>query len=979
MATLGTTTPAPRGGDGPARRRRSTARGAVLAAGLLACAAGRAGDWPMRLHDAGRSGVASEALSVPLSPDWTHSTKRRPAPAWTESPARHDYLHKWYDLKPRQGFDRCFDVAVAADRVYFGSSSSGAVTCLLAGESGKVAWTFFTDAPVRFAPQVVGERLYVGSDDGHAYCLNARDGSLVWKERAGATAEMLWGNEHMISLWPVRTSPLVHGENVFWTAGLFPEEGIYVCRRKAADGSGGWTHSLPRPAQGYLLATAEHLIVPTGKTFPLVCDLNSGKLVGDLKDSARDGGSWALVEPGTGRVWSGPTVTNALQGLGGGRGARKASLAGANCLVVDGDDAFYSTDSRVVRVESAGGTTVWSRKASYPHSLIKAGAVVFVGGDGEVAAFSADGDQLWQAPVDGKAFGLAVAGGRLYVSTDAGSIHCFRATLPHLVGPGQATRVGADSADIVGRLGSAGGAPTSVSLHWGESDGGTAPDGWEHSVQLGECPAGPLAAKVGPLRPDRTFYVRFAATNSFGTSRAETAGTFTTSEVVLSTDDPSASEAGLDPAAFTVSRSVQDTKTALTVRYTVSGTADAGGDFSSLSGQVVIPAGSSSGTIVVTPLDDLLLDEPEETVVVTLSPGAYRIGAANRASVTISDRESMAGWQHKARLVATGYREGEGLTGFPALLLLGGDAVPGFRQEQLTDNRADLRFTDADVTTLLPYEVEAWDADGHARVWVRIPELTAGETGIWVWWGNPACRVPPSYTADGSVWSPDYVAVWHLGGADGPVRDATPSRNHGDARDVRRAAPGVVGDAVAFDGAKGTIELTSILPIGGTDNTLSAWINVPKVGTEGLGAKERVGILLGNFADTPNANWELHATGETRWHWNNGKPDRRGTTDLRDARWHHLAWTRDRGADKLSVYVDGKLEKAFSQAGADIAFTTRHAIGADNRGKGTPRFHGRVDELRISRVARSADWIRACFANQSSPATFWSCKQPNTP
>ena len=933
----------------------------------------------MRLHDARRSGVASESLSVPLTAEWTYSTKRRPAPAWTESPARHDYLHNWYDLKPRQGFDRCFDVAVADDRVTFGSSHSGAVTCLLAREGGKVAWTFFTDGPVRFAPQVAGGKLYIGSDDGYAYCLNAGNGSLVWKERAGPTTEMLWGNEHMISLWPVRTSPLVHGDDVFWTAGLFPEQGIYLCRRKAADGSGGWTQALPRPAQGYLLATTESLIVPTGKTFPMVCDLGTGKLVGDLRSSPRDGGSWALVEPGSNRVWSGPTVTNDLQGLGGGPTARKASLAGANRLIIDGNDAFYNTDSRVVRIDRSARKTVWSRKASYPHSLIKAGEVVLAGGDGQVAAFSVDGEELWQAAVDGKAYGLAVARSRLYVSTDTGSIHCFRATLPHVAGPQRVVRVAADSAEISGRLASVGAAATTVCLYWGGKDGGTDPSGWEHSTQLGECAPGSVTATVAPLRRDSTCYVRFAATNSFGTSWADTSEAFTTGQVTLAVTDGSASENGLDPAVLTVTRPVADTDTALTVRYRVTGTAEPGSDYAPLDGQVVIPAGQRSATISVEPLDDLFLDEPDETVVVTLSPGAYRIGTANRATVTISDQETMAGWQHKARLVVKGYGEGTPLRDFPALLLLGPGTIPGLDLKQLTNSRTDLCFTDADGTSLLPYEVEAWEPDGRARVWVRVPVLAAGGTSIWAWWGNPACQTPAAYTTDGTVWAPDYVAVWHFDDADGPVRDASPVGNHGHASEIKRGVPGVVGDAFAFDGAKGTIELTSILPIGNTDNTVAAWIKVPKIDTQGLGAKERVGILLGNFGDTPNSNWELHATGETRWHWDRGRPDRRGGTDLRDGTWHHVAWVRNRDADKLSVYLDGKLEKEFAEAGADITFTTRHAIGADNRGPGTPRFHGHIDEMRISRGARSADWIRACVANQSSPATFWSCDGIRTP
>ncbi|MBM4079061.1 MAG: hypothetical protein FJ278_05120 [Planctomycetes bacterium] len=70
---------------------------------------------------------------------------------------------------------------------------------------------------------------------------------------------------------------------------------------------------------------------------------------------------------------------------------------------------------------------IWRTDSACFHSLILAGDALIAGGANEVAAFSAaDGQKLWQSPVDGNAHGLAVASGSLLVSTDRGSIHCFR-------------------------------------------------------------------------------------------------------------------------------------------------------------------------------------------------------------------------------------------------------------------------------------------------------------------------------------------------------------------------------------------------------------------------------------------------------------------------------------------------------------------------------------------------------------------------
>ena len=172
---------------------------AVIVFSLLFCHSVFAGDWPMRLYDKHRGGITTEQLTLPLAEAWKYTTVRAPAPAWTDCPNP-----EGYPRAPRQNFDWSFDVAVVGNYLYFGSSKSGAVTCLNANTGEKV-WTFYTGGPVRFAPNVANGRVYAGSDDGYAYCLDVADGSVIWKENAGSgqngsSGEMIWGNDHMISV-----------------------------------------------------------------------------------------------------------------------------------------------------------------------------------------------------------------------------------------------------------------------------------------------------------------------------------------------------------------------------------------------------------------------------------------------------------------------------------------------------------------------------------------------------------------------------------------------------------------------------------------------------------------------------------------------------------------------------------------------------------------------------------------------------------
>ena len=149
-------------------------------------------------------------------------------------------------------------------------------------------WTFFTGGPVRLAPTVWQGKVYVGSDDGFVYCLDAQSGELIWKFRAGPCDERILGNGRMISRWPVRTGVLVDNGVAYFGAGVFPFEGVYLYALRAKDGKliwrndswgyfrSGWGSCSP---QGYLLADRKRLYVPTGRTPPACFDRDDGHLI----------------------------------------------------------------------------------------------------------------------------------------------------------------------------------------------------------------------------------------------------------------------------------------------------------------------------------------------------------------------------------------------------------------------------------------------------------------------------------------------------------------------------------------------------------------------------------------------------------------------------------------------------------------------------------------------------------------------------
>ncbi|MGH6690241.1 MAG: S8 family serine peptidase, partial [Gammaproteobacteria bacterium] len=95
--------------------------------------------------------------------------------------------------------------------------------------------------------------------------------------------------------------------------------------------------------------------------------------------------------------------------------------------------------------------------------------------------------------------------------------------------------------------------------------------------------------------------------------------------VTVTASTPQATEAGPANGMFSVSRT-GDTSIALNVQYTVGGTAVAGTDYVSLPGTAKIDAGSSTATVMVTPIDDAAF-ESDESVILTLGANpAYSLG-----------------------------------------------------------------------------------------------------------------------------------------------------------------------------------------------------------------------------------------------------------------------------------------------------------------------------------------------------------------
>ena len=256
----------------------------VVAAALCA-ASGFAADWCQYRGDAAQSGYTSESLPTSLKLRWLRRARHEPRPAWVgRSLAR-----------SRMKFDWTYSVVTADGLCFFGSSADDKLYALDVA-TGEERWSFFTGGPIRLAPCTWQGRVFAGSDDGFLYCLSASNGEVLWKLRAGPSGEKVIGNGRMVSRWVVRGGPAVRDGIVYFGAGIWPIEGVYIYAVEAESGKVLWCNDssgaleIDQPhmvcfarggvaSQGYLAVTRNHVLVTTGRSVPAVFDRKTGRFL----------------------------------------------------------------------------------------------------------------------------------------------------------------------------------------------------------------------------------------------------------------------------------------------------------------------------------------------------------------------------------------------------------------------------------------------------------------------------------------------------------------------------------------------------------------------------------------------------------------------------------------------------------------------------------------------------------------------------
>jgi hypothetical protein len=193
----------------------------------------------------------------------------------------------------------------------------------------------------------------------------------------------------------------------------------------------------------------------------------------------------------------------------------------------------------------------------------------------------------------------------------------------------------------------------------------------------------------------------------------------------------------------------------------------------------------------------------------------------------------------------------------------------------------------------------------------------------------------------------------HMGDSQGVGKDEVGTVLPVDAK--TESSPGLIGSARRFSNGGGIASSEKIdgLPQGSQANTTQAWIKAAKAGGTVIGwgkeqARAKVVLI---FDSPPHIRLDCYFSGA------NVASESR----LPLAEWVHVVHTCAPGDSR--VYVNGRLDGVSTRQDSPLDLPSPAGMWIGGW-YGHYGFQGDLDEVRISKVARSADWIRLEYENQ---------------
>lgn len=291
----------------------------------------------------------------------------------------------------------------------------------------------------------------------------------------------------------------------------------------------------------------------------------------------------------------------------------------------------------------------------------------------------------------------------------------------------------------------------------------------------------------------------------------------------------------------------------------------------------------------------------------------------------------------------------------------------------------DIRpYSDTGLTSALTFEREFYDAAaGTVVMWVKVPSLSSSvDYVIYLGYGDTAL------TTDGSsntTWDSNYLGVWHLG--DGTTLSLSDSTSNTytltNTATVGATTGKVDGGAGTFNGTTQALNTTSNITMSGVNKvTLSMWINIPAYNNSDDILAEwstnfnSINGLLVDPNSSSTTQWDLSMHSFSPAGYNSGHFTRPATGV------HYCVFTFDRTtgtAIGVAAWIDGVSQTMTQDNATDLASGVFSDLPLYLAARGASSLAQQLtymDEVRLSKVLRAADWTTTEYNNQSAPTTF---------
>ena len=330
-------------------------------------------------------------------------------------------------------------------------------------------------------------------------------------------------------------------------------------------------------------------------------------------------------------------------------------------------------------------------------------------------------------------------------------------------------------------------------------------------------------------------------------------------------------------------------------------------------------------------------------------------------------------WSHRRKLTFDNSGQAENLGNFPVLIVLNSSRIDYGKTRA---GGIDLRFVDANDSTLLSHEIESWNPSGNSYVWVRVPQVDASSSTdfMWMYYGNPTA---PNAENIPLVWSPGFVMVHHLNETvtDGTHVDS--ATNDGFANDASTILVQAQGTATGIiDGADSFVrpsnhridvpDSPALDMAAGDAFTVEAWVRT------NFSASYQMAYSKESRGSPGDGEIQLWTDSGTASFWLNdgaGNTARVGSAaNVADDAWHYLVgrWNESTGfaeifVDGVNVSIGGGQTPGTLGAVGTVTPAVIGDEGDDSGGGGAggAAWAGLLDEIRVSKVLRSDNWIKA--------------------